>query len=142
MTAAVVISLDHKGRGSLIVDGKDLSNGVGGLTLRSEAGKANVLTLDVIPHVVSMKGEVKVIVSDASHDALVAIGWTPPGEPAKCLKHDECTLPGGHSFQCRGADRQIIPGPTTWNSREGRHICNTRTPCDHCLTTSEESTND
>lgn len=141
MTAPVLITLNHAGHGTVLVDGKDISNGIRGLSFTSEAGKVSELTLDVVPHITTIKGEARVILTAPSEAALIALGWTPPSGHAICTKNEACTMEAGHSFQCRDADRTPIPGPSTWNSREGRNICNTRTPCDHCLTTSEEPTN-
>ncbi|MFD6474393.1 hypothetical protein ACFWEH_12945 [Streptomyces anulatus] len=66
---------------SLRIDGHDISKGATGLTLTiGRAGELPELQVDLRPIDVSTAGaiEARVFLTPSAHDALVAIGWTPP----------------------------------------------------------------
>jgi hypothetical protein len=79
---------DRRGRpgpaGSLVVDGRDLSNLARGFTLAfPDADHLPVLTVDLFLDEHEVAGEVTVAVPDETRAALVALGWTPP-DPSGC----------------------------------------------------------
>jgi ABC-type phosphate transport system permease subunit len=90
---ALVISLDARGHGMLALDDKELSNAVNGFTLTSQAGQASVLELDIVPYLTTVTAEVTVTIPAATREALIALGWTPPGE---CTCDTPCPLAGVH----------------------------------------------
>lgn len=78
-TRKVQINLGAVGYGSVLVDGTDISSTLGGLQFESHAGvDLNRLTLDLIAPEVEIDAVVQIVVPDATRDALVALGWTPP----------------------------------------------------------------
>ena len=70
---------------SVVVDGVDLARGLTGLELTMGVGQIPQLTLDVqlIDTTEIQDIEARVYLSPASHDALVALGWTPPADAAQ-----------------------------------------------------------
>lgn len=64
------------------VDGQDISSGVRAATLWLHPGELPELDLEL--HVVEVQridsAEAKVVVPDATREALVKLGWTPPPE--------------------------------------------------------------
>lgn len=70
-------------RGSLALDGHDVSNGVSGFQVSYEVGgNLPLLTLDPVVREAEIGGEMKVYVSPAASDLLCRLGWTPPGGAA------------------------------------------------------------
>jgi hypothetical protein len=74
---------DRRGRrgpaGSLVVDGRDLSNLARGFTLAFPgADHLPVLTVDLFLDEHEVAGEVLVTVPDSTRDTLVKLGWKPP----------------------------------------------------------------
>jgi hypothetical protein len=73
------IHLDPLGANSTIdVGGHDVSKAVRGLAVTAEVGQVPVLALDLVVCDGHIDGEVIVTIPDATRDALVALGWTPP----------------------------------------------------------------
>lgn len=64
------------------VDGQDLAPGLRGYTLRSAAGSMPVLELQVGMFEAEVDGEARVVLRPSAHEALVKLGWTPPGGPS------------------------------------------------------------
>ncbi len=72
------------GRGQVEVGGRDIANSVNALRLdaRKVAGElVKTLTLDLEVERIDVGGVPTIRVPQATHDALVAIGWTPPPTP-------------------------------------------------------------
>lgn len=66
------------GTGRIVLDGTDFSAGVAGISLDARVGELTRLRLDVLFVELAFQGEVRVEIPARSHDALVALGWTPP----------------------------------------------------------------
>jgi hypothetical protein len=71
----------RNGRGEVLVAGHDIGSAVTGFTLEGEPGDPARLTL-TIPTLEWDSGKTTVLFVPVVHDALVAMGWTPPGEDA------------------------------------------------------------
>lgn len=73
------IHLDPMGANSTIeVGGHDLSKAVRALAVTAEVGQVPALSLDLVICDGEVEGEVVVTIPEATRDALVALGWTPP----------------------------------------------------------------
>ncbi|HEY5834995.1 hypothetical protein [Streptomyces sp.] len=83
-TSKVSITGEGRFKTRVIVDGVDLSRGLTGINLTIGAGETPKLTLDVqLIDVTEIQDiDAQIYLSPASHDALVALGWTPPAENA------------------------------------------------------------
>lgn len=69
------------GRGQIEVGGRDIANSVNALRLDARGpagGLEKTLTLDLEVERIDVGGTPTIRVPQATHDALVAIGWTPP----------------------------------------------------------------
>jgi hypothetical protein len=64
------------------VDGQDVANGLRGYTLRSKAGHMPTLELDLRVFDTEVDGEARVVVPAGTREALIKLGWTPPGGSA------------------------------------------------------------
>jgi hypothetical protein len=64
------------------VDGQDLASGLRGYTLHSQAGSMPTLELQLGMFEAEVHGVARVILTPAAHEALVKLGWTPPGGPS------------------------------------------------------------
>lgn len=63
--------------GHVVVDGQELY--VTGFKLEAEVGHVPTLTADLpLVRGASINAEARVIIPKETHDALVALGWTPP----------------------------------------------------------------
>lgn len=64
----------------VLIDGADIAKGLAGLTLRMGVDRAPMLELDL--QLVDVAGlgsvEAEVALGEGAHEALVALGWTPP----------------------------------------------------------------
>jgi hypothetical protein len=80
-TRNVKLKLGIDGRGHLHVDGHDLSKATRGVSLQGGADQIPQLTIDLIVFdaEVEIEGAVTHIPA-ATVDALVTLGWTPPGD--------------------------------------------------------------
>ncbi|MFE2140196.1 hypothetical protein ACFXA3_00250 [Streptomyces sp. NPDC059456] len=80
----VEIHQDSPDRYRVLVDGVDIAQGLAGLSLRMSVGMIPRLDLDLQLIDVTQLGsiEAEVMLTRATHEALVALGWTPPEEPA------------------------------------------------------------
>lgn len=76
LTNKVNLSL-RPGSGVIALDGEAL-NGVRGLDLSAAAGEIPSLTVELLVNEVEVDGEMTVAVPDATREALIALGWTPP----------------------------------------------------------------
>lgn len=76
LTNKVNLSL-RPGSGVIALDGEAL-NGVRGLDLSATAGEIPSLTVELLVNEVEVDGEMTVTVPDATREALIALGWTPP----------------------------------------------------------------
>lgn len=70
------IVTNNVGRGTLRLDGVDVSDAVSGFTLAGKAGQPTTLTLDLL---VTADASGDVVVSPDVHELLIDLGWTPPG---------------------------------------------------------------
>lgn len=80
----VAISL-RRGVGEILVDGRDIAHGVTDLTLTVGARRPAALVVELAVFLVrdvQVDGEAitTVRMPDATRDALIALGWTPPQE--------------------------------------------------------------
>lgn len=71
----VVIKIDETGRGSLQIDGIDMSDVVSGVSFQSSAGEVSrvVLTIPVAPFAADMEADVDLDAETA--EALRSLGW-------------------------------------------------------------------
>lgn len=76
----VVLRLGTPGDSLIRVDGHDLTNAVRAVNVDSTAVDKPRVTLDLLVHPVEVRGETTVHIPDATRDALVALGWTPPAD--------------------------------------------------------------
>ncbi|MFD9603308.1 hypothetical protein [Streptomyces sp. NPDC059970] len=78
----VAIGSDSPLRRRVVIDGTDIAKGLAGLTVHVHAGEVPRVELDVHLTDVSRLGsvEAEVALSAGSHEALVALGWTPPAD--------------------------------------------------------------
>jgi hypothetical protein len=77
----VRITADGLGRGTVHVDGHEMSNDVRGVSFNAWAGDSTEVELNLIIHDAAIDGEAKVVVPPGTAAALEALGWTPPTEP-------------------------------------------------------------
>lgn len=73
------VKLGPVGTGSVVLDGVDVSGGVAGVSLDSRVGQLTRLRLELPAVEFDFSGAVCVEIPAEVHDALVALGWTPPG---------------------------------------------------------------
>ncbi|WFE41927.1 hypothetical protein [Micromonospora sp. WMMD998] len=76
----VEITAQPGGRSTIVVDGADISAGVGAYVLYDSA-REGTPTLEITVPVVeatTLAGEAQVIISDGAAETLVALGWVPP----------------------------------------------------------------
>lgn len=66
----------------VLIDGADIAKSLAGLTVHMGAGELPRIELDVQMVDVSRLGslEAEVVLGAGAHDALVALGWTPPAD--------------------------------------------------------------
>lgn len=77
----IMLRVSPTGRGGdqVVVDGQDLAPICAGYTLTTGAGHVPVLALQLrMRQVGEVTGEARVAVDAQTHQALVALGWTPP----------------------------------------------------------------
>jgi hypothetical protein len=80
----VEIHQERPDRYHVLIDGVDIAHGIAGLSLRMSVGDVPRVALDLDLIDVTELGsiEAEVMLTPAAHKALVALGWTPPEEPA------------------------------------------------------------
>lgn len=68
----------------VLIDGVDIAHDIAGLSLRMSVGYLPQVELDLTMIDVTRLGsmEAEVILGAGAHETLVALGWTPPEEPA------------------------------------------------------------
>jgi hypothetical protein len=76
-TARLRLGLDG---GTVEVAGHDVSLSVTALQLDHRAGHRPLLRLELLLQELDVEGEMQAFVPDETAAALVALGWTPPGE--------------------------------------------------------------
>jgi hypothetical protein len=69
---------------TVTLDGNDISKALTGVTLTLGVGQVPTATLDLLLIDVTevQDAETRILIPDATRDALTAIGWTPPAEPS------------------------------------------------------------
>lgn len=74
---------DRPGVHQLLIDGHDVSKAVTSLTLNLEGGGSPELhlRLDNFDLARYDHPDTKIVLTDPTRDALIALGWTPPAEP-------------------------------------------------------------
>lgn len=80
------LAITARGLGSTVhLDGHDIGSALTGLTLTLSAGQAPTATLDLAIHNVTelQDSETRILIPDATRDALIALGWTPPADEPK-----------------------------------------------------------
>lgn len=80
----LAITTAATGYGSTVtLDGQDISHALTGLTLNLGVGRASIATLDLLLiDITEVKdAQTRILVPDATRDALTALGWTPPADP-------------------------------------------------------------
>jgi len=69
----------RNGRGQILVDGHDIASAVTGFDIESAAGDPSVLNVTLaLPLLEVHADRTRVGFTHAVHEALVALGWTPP----------------------------------------------------------------
>lgn len=75
----VRLRLPASGRGAEVeVDGHQVASAVVSVGLDVEAGEMPRLNLSLRLQEVEVEGDMAVVVSESTHSALIALGWTPP----------------------------------------------------------------
>lgn len=78
---AASIVLRSNGGGSVLVAGADISDSVRAVQVDAEPGSARLLvTLDLHGDFLVTPDSDQIRIPDHTRDALLALGWTPPGE--------------------------------------------------------------
>lgn len=76
------IEISGTGRGRVVLDDADVSAAVRGLTIRAEVGRIPQIELDL--SVIDVTGlgvaQAEILIPDATREALIALGWTPPAD--------------------------------------------------------------
>ena len=69
--------------GRVSIDGHDISKAVRSITFHGDVGMYPRVTLDLHIHDVTTVSsqDTELLIPDATMDALIALGWTPPTEP-------------------------------------------------------------
>ncbi|ASR83915.1 hypothetical protein SEA_SHROOMS_34 [Arthrobacter phage Shrooms] len=108
-----VIESNGMGRGTVTVDGMDLSEAVGRVEFTSRPGSVDslILTTNVAAQLSTAGAEV--VVDEQTRNALICLGWTAPTEDLTPTTAE--------------AKRE------TWNTRLGENSCRVDNPCDACL---------
>lgn len=76
----VELRIDPSGRGSIVVDGVDLSLLVNSVDVRSRVGDTTSMTVSLVAPRVDFQGAATVEVVGETRDTLIALGWIPPSE--------------------------------------------------------------
>jgi hypothetical protein len=66
---------------TLEVNGHDITKTVRSMTLTAEAGNFVTAEIDVVVFDAEINGEATIQLPEATHDALMKLGWTPPDQP-------------------------------------------------------------
>jgi hypothetical protein len=76
------VSIDlHGRRGQVVIDGRDISNAVGGVSIDATPRDLPEITVRLLGvRTIRVDGDARVTVDDDTRIALMAIGWTPPQE--------------------------------------------------------------
>lgn len=82
------IRLGHR-KHSVVIGDHDISNATRGLVIRHTMGDLPTIELDLVVLNLGTKANARIVLSPATHDALIALGWTPP---CTCPNHDVTTL--------------------------------------------------
>lgn len=85
MTTASITLTPERGPGSRVtIAGHDITNAVHALTVSAEVGRIPTITLDLaVVDVTSLDADhTQILIPDHTRHALIALGWTPPGQPA------------------------------------------------------------
>jgi hypothetical protein len=81
----------------ILVDGQDISSAVRGVILKSRVDELDTVLLEL--HVVEgtgmESGDARVMIPPQTHDALVALGWTPPGQGVTVPRYMVCNCGAG-----------------------------------------------
>lgn len=102
------IRLDADGRGTVEVDGQDLSHATRGLSLHASVDARPQLLLDLRIDTSEITAEdIDIHIPAASYSALVALGWTPPPRLVKV----EGVMTEGGAETAREALRQMHADP-------------------------------
>jgi hypothetical protein len=78
----VELTVGPLGRGSIVLDGRDVSRLVHAVEISAEPGTTTV-RLDLLVGVSATLTDVPVELSEQTRDLLVSLGWTPPESAAK-----------------------------------------------------------
>lgn len=76
----VELVIDPDGRGSITVDGVDLSLAVNAVEIQSQVGDTTRMTLSLVAPRIEFDGQATIDVRHPMRDALIALGWIPPGQ--------------------------------------------------------------
>lgn len=76
------IEIDGPGHGRIVLDGHDVSGAVRGFQITAGVGDITRLVLDLnVLDVTRLDSEqTEIMIPDATRDALIALGWTPPAQ--------------------------------------------------------------
>jgi hypothetical protein len=82
-THRLAITATGVGTAEVLLNGQDIANALTGLTLDMGVGKVPTATLDLllIDTTKVQDAETRIFIPDATREALLALGWTPPTEP-------------------------------------------------------------
>lgn len=113
----IKIKLGELGFGTIELDGTDISDAIQGTEIEARAGQLTRVTLDLgLVEVQRLDAEkADVLISPDAHDALVALGWSPPVDEENSPLA-EARMWARHGYEiaqrsCTWADHGVAP---TW----------------------------
>lgn len=104
MTREVKIDMDGAGIGTIMVDGQNIANGCVGMALDLEPNRIPRIQLDlrIYEHAELVLADPIITIPDATRDALIALGWTPPDTDT--FAHCDIDIPAGDCVRTDGHD--------------------------------------
>lgn len=74
------VTTTGQARGTVELDGQDISSGLSGLDLRMHVDDLNMVTLELKAPTFEVEGEFVVMLPEEMQAALKRLGWTPPSD--------------------------------------------------------------
>lgn len=72
------LNLNAAGIGTIELDGQNIASGTVGFEIKSRPAHLTEVVVHVAVHELEFDGEARVVIPDATRDALIVLGWTPP----------------------------------------------------------------
>jgi hypothetical protein len=123
-TAHLRLGLDG---GAVEVAGHDLSRSTTALRLEHRPGHRPLLRLELLLDQAHVEGEVQVVVPDETAAALVALGWTPPGEQPSAGWLEGVLRSREHRAAVEAEVRRLARIDQSWGREAMGHQCRSKT---------------